>query len=142
MGRFSAAESQTPPPCHPAGGYGQCPAELGLGGQQEAGGDLGGWGSWYSLQFINKRNYSEHTHPQPEPSWSKAYFEFIWCAIRYLLKMKKNDLYCTELLHIVIYLSAFRLKQTTKKKKKRENEKGEKRNYKTKAVPCHFNASC
>lgn len=102
----------------------------------------GGRGSRFSLQFMNKRNYSEHTHPQPEPSWSKAYFEFIWCAIHYLLKMKKNDLYCTELLHIVIYLSAFRLKQTTKKKRQKENEKGEKRNYETKAAPCHLNASC
>lgn len=97
--------------------------------------------SWTNGTTVNK-----HTHPQPEPSWSKAYFEFIWCAIRYLLKMKKNDLYCTELLHIVIYLSAFRLKQTTKKrkkkKKKKENEKGAKRNYKTKAAPRHFNVSC
>lgn len=86
-----------------------------------------GWGSLFSLQFMNKRNYSEHTHPQPESSWSKAYFEFIWCAIHYLLKMKKNDFYCTELLHIVIYLSAFCLKRTTKNKKDKRKTKKEKK---------------
>lgn len=140
-GRFSAAESQTPPGCRPDSGSGQAPGRSSLvvsNGQAGVGG-----GKPVSLQFMNKRNYSEHTHPQPESSWSKAYFEFIWCAIHYLLKMKKNDFYCTELLHIVIYLSAFCLKQTTKKKKRqKESEKGEKRNYRTKAAPCHFHVSC
>lgn len=115
-GRFSAAESQTPPRCRPDSGSGQAPCRSSL---VVSNGQAGVWGGKpVSLQFMNKRNYSEHTHPQPESSWSKAYFEFIWCAIHYLLKMKKNDFYCTELLHIVIYLSAFCLKQTTKKKKK------------------------
>lgn len=76
-----------------------------------------GRGGLFSLQFVNTWNYSERTHPQPESSWAKAYFEFIWCAIHYLLKMKKNDFYCTELSHIVIYLSAFCLKQATKEDK-------------------------
>lgn len=90
-------------------------------------GGLGGWGSLFSLQFMNKQNYSEQTHPQPESSWSKAYFEFIWCAIHYLLKMKKNDFYCTELLHVVIYLSAFCLKQLLKKKGRKTKGKRERK---------------
>ena len=91
----------------------------------------GGGGGLFSLQFTNTWNYSERTHPQPESSWSKAYFEFIWCAIHYLLKMKKNDFYCTELLHIVIYLSAFCSKQTTKGDT-RKMKKGRERTLKQK----------
>lgn len=98
-----------------------------------------GRGGLLSLQFGNTWNYSERTHPQPESSWSKAYFEFIWCAIHYLLKMKKNDFYCTELSHIVIYLSAFCLKQATKEDK-RKMKRGEE-NSETKAAPCHFRLS-
>lgn len=143
-GRFSAAESQTPHAAAQPAVLAKRPA--GLAWWSAMGRPGAGGGKPVSLQFMNKRNYSEHTHPQPESSWSKAYFEFIWCAIHYLLKMKKNDFYCTELLHIVIYLSAFCLKQTkkikNKKKRQKENEKGEKRNYRTKAAPCHFHVSC
>lgn len=113
-----------PPSQRFQGSPGALPAQL--GGQQETGGDRGRWGSGlFSLQCMNKQNYSEHTHPQPESSWSKAYVEFIWCAIHYLSTMKKNDFYCTELLHIIIYVSAFCLKQTTKRKEGRKKRKKE-----------------
>lgn len=113
-GGFSVAGSQTAPPCPPAtqpavlgGARGPYTRSLGVskrqaemrggGGGDDGGGGRGWWGEaveggLFSHQFVNKRNYSEQTHsthPQPESSWSKAYFEFIWCAIHYLLKRRK-----------------------------------------------------
>lgn len=96
--------------------------------QAEKGGGGGHWGGLFSLQFMNKRNYSEHTHPQPESSWSKAYFEFIWCAIHYLLKMKKNDFYCTELFYTHSHLlKCFLFKANYKKKKRKESKASKQR---------------
>lgn len=124
-------------------------AEMGLRGR--------GVGSAGEARFPfssrTKWNYSEQTHPaplQPESSWSKAYFESIWCAIRSLLKMKGNDFYCTELFTHSHLFKCFLFKASYENiKKKERKEKGnekrrrkKKENQKTKGAPCHFNPSC
>lgn len=87
-----------------------------------------------------KWNYSEQTHPappQPESSWSKAYFESIWCAICSLLKMKGNDFYCTELFTHSHLFKCFLFKASYEniKKKERKEKGNEKRRRKKKREP-------
>lgn len=119
---FSAAESQTPalPPSlgfRPAPVGPAPPAGWATAGRLgwEGGAGEGCWGGLFSLQFMNKQNYSER--PQPESPGSKAYFEFIWCAIHYLLKMKRKDFYCTELFTHSHLFKCFLFKANYKKKK-------------------------
>lgn len=125
-GRFLAAPRPGPP--RPAVGArapgqgGPCTRAPRLGSQPGVGWEAGGGeGGLFPLRLVNGLIHDLS-------ACCKAALGFIWRATRERLQTQGHDIYCTELSHALIYLSAFCLKQTTeggkKKKKGQQREKG------------------